>query len=199
MLKSLQCLLMCFFLGACVTTGPDSPLTTNNSPMPTGQRADAPKGFEDFCRRNPAECRLPTAERFLRGIMEANLKAKSLVTPTPEEGDLWQARFEPGPGDCEDFALTLRSILRTEFPAYSSAFLMATAHTENGQYHAVLSIETGHGTIVCDIRFPECMPWKHFPYTWRYREVAGADHWQEVGPLASGMAAESATASSGRR
>ncbi len=200
MLKRSCCLLFCLILGACMTSADTIPQPSASSAMPEGKRADPPKGFEDFCKRHPAECRLPVTEQHLSGVVSANQKAKYLVTPTPETKDYWQTRQSPGPGDCEDFALTMRSLLRASFPAYSSAFLIATAHTETGQYHAVLSIETTHGTIVCDIRFPECMPWEQFPYTWRYREVAGADHWQEVGPLAvNQMVAEDATAAFGSR
>lgn len=183
-----------------MTSGDNMQQPSVNTAMPEGQRTDPPKGFEDFCKRHPTECRLPATEQHLQGIDAANQKAKSFVTPTPEARDFWQTRQSPGPGDCEDFALTMRSLLRTSFPAYSGAFLIATAHTETGQYHAVLSIETTHGTIVCDIRFPNCMHWEQFPYIWRYREVAGADHWQEVGPLAvSQTAAEAATAAFGGR
>ncbi len=197
MFKRSYCLLFCFFLGACMTSADKMQQPAANTAMPEGQRADPPKGFEDFCKRHPAECRLPATEPHLQGINRANLKAKSLITPTPETKDFWQTRQSPGPGDCEDFALTMRSLMRAAFPAYSGAFLIATAHTETGQYHAVLSIETTRGTIVCDIRFPDCMPWEQFPYIWRYREVADADHWQEIGPLAvSKPAIEAGTASS---
>ncbi len=167
------------------------------SAMPTGTQTSAPQAFTEFCVRNPAECKLPATDAMLGEIAAAQAETKALVIPEDEQGtDVWQSRTDVGPGDCEDFALTMRRILRGRYPEYSGSFLIATAYTEDKQYHAVLTIETSGGTIVCDIRFPECAPWDAFPYEWRMREVAGADFWQELGPAR--YLQQVSTASSGR-
>lgn len=197
MLKKMTFLAATLFLGACMGTGPFGTAPLATTAMPTGEKVDAPSAFRDFCLRNPSECKLPSSQNVMKALNEANTKTRSLIVPTEEEGDTWETRTQPGPGDCEDFALTMRSILRGRFPEYSGAFLIATAYTEENTYHAVLSIETDAGTIVCDIRYASCAPWENYPYSWRLREVAGADHWQQLGPYrATGV--QTATADSGR-
>ena len=48
---------------------------------------------------------------------------------------------------------------------------MATAYIEGGtQYHAVLTVETLQGTLVCDILKPECADWRSFNYKFDLRE-----------------------------
>lgn len=203
MFKKFLILSFALFLPACMgAEGGLGPVATVSTPaptsaMPAGEQTSVPMAFAEFCARNPAECKLPATDEMLGEIANAQAETKALVIPAEEEGtDVWQSRTDVGPGDCEDFALTMRRILRGRYPEYSGSFLIATAYTEEKQYHAVLTIETSDGTIVCDIRYPECAPWDAFPYEWRMREVAGADFWQELGPVR--YLSETVTASSGR-
>ncbi|MFC4347316.1 transglutaminase-like cysteine peptidase [Kordiimonas lipolytica] len=203
MFKKLLILSLALFLPACMGTGegmgPVASLSTlaPKSAMPAGTKTAAPQAFSEFCARNPGECKLPSTDAVLGEVASAHAETKALVIPEDENGtDVWKSLSDVGPGDCEDFALTMRRILRGRYPAYSGSFLIATAYTEESQYHAVLTVETSDGTLVCDIRFPECAPWEQFPYQWRMREVAGADHWQELGPVR--YLPQTATASSGR-
>jgi len=149
--------------------------------MPAGTVAPAPSGYRELCQRSPSECVLPLDAVILKELVALHNKAKDLIIPTPEQGDYWKSVSMRSAGDCEDFALTLRKHLREALPAYSAAFLLATAYTETAQYHAVLTIETPSGTLVCDIRFPQCAPWESFPYDWHLREVADQDHWENIG------------------
>ncbi len=203
MFKKFLYLSLALFLPACMGAeggmGPAATMSTvaPTSAMPTGKQTAVPQAFADFCTRNPGECKLPATDAMLGEIASAQAEANELVIPEEEKGtDVWQSRTDAGPGDCEDFALTMRRILRGRYPEYSGSFLIATAYTEDKQYHAVLTIETSDGTIVCDIRFPECAPWDAFPYEWRMREVAGADFWQELGPVR--YVQQVSTASAGR-
>lgn len=159
---------------ACKTLMPESV-------MPSGVAVPAPSAFEDLCKRTPEECMLPMTQETATILKELHEEVKALVIPTEEQGDLWQTISAPSAGDCEDFALTLRKLLRERLPEFGGAFLMATAYTELAQYHAVLTIETSSGTMVCDIRYAECAPWKAFPYEWHLREVAGQRHWEDIG------------------
>lgn len=197
--SKLKFLVLPLFLGACVSLGEEAPMVQPKSAMPQGQPVQTPVGFSRFCIRSPEECKLPSKTAYLNIIEEARAESSSLVIPKADAGDedYWQALSEVGPGDCEDFALTMRKILRGKLPGYSHNFLLTTAYTETGQYHAVLSIETEAGTIVCDIRYDRCMPWNYYAYTWHTREVAGAGYWQEVGPAKATPA--TATAATGRR
>lgn len=149
--------------------------------MPAGTVTPAPHGYRALCKRTPSECVLPLDSGTRKELIALHNKAKDLIIPTPEQGDHWQSVSIRSAGDCEDFALTLRKHLRESLPEYSAAFLLATAYTETAQYHAVLTIETPSGTLVCDIRFPQCAPWDSFPYDWHLREVAGQNHWENIG------------------
>lgn len=151
------------------------------SAMPEGTITMAPPGYLALCERSPSECALPLDNGIRDELVSLHNTAKELVIPTVEQGDFWQSLSTRSEGDCEDFALTLRKLLRARLPEYSAAFLLATAYTEDAQYHAVLTIETSVGTVVCDIRFPQCAPWESFPYDWHLREVPGQEHWENIG------------------
>lgn len=168
--------------------------------MPEGKITPAPSGYQALCARTPSECVLPLNHGTRKELISLNNLVKDMVVPTPEGGDFWQSVSVRSEGDCEDFALTLRKFLREALPEYGAAFRLATAYTETAQYHAVLTVETPSGTLVCDIRYPQCAPWENFPYDWHLREVAGQDHWENIGDdrvLASIMLANlNATSSS---
>jgi len=119
-------------------------------------------------------------KHFEKALIMAMNGTKALFIPKDEEGDHWQRLETLSEGDCEDFALTLRAALRREFPEFAGAFRITTAYTETNDYHAVLSIETDQGTIVCDNRFPQCASWETFPYRWKLREVLGSYQWQNL-------------------
>lgn len=123
---------------------------------------------------------LPFTPEMRKTISALHNTTKDLITPVNETVDFWRTISEPGQGDCEDFALTLRKLLRETLPEYAGAFRLATVYTETAQYHAVLTIETSAGTVVCDVRFPQCAAWESFPYTWHLREVVGQENWQSL-------------------
>lgn len=154
--------------------------TAPQSAMPIGEPSEPPFGYKEFCKRSPEECAVPYSAEFGKALQKAHHHTKTLLIPVEEEQEYWQVLETVSEGDCEDFALTLRASLRREFPGYEAAFLMATAYTEGDVYHAVLSIETTQGTIVCDNRFPQCAPWESFPYRWKLREVSGSPKWENL-------------------
>lgn len=154
------------------------------SAMPEGTMVPPPRGYIALCERSPSECVLPLDNISMKAIVLLHNKAKDLIIPTTEQGDYWKSVSIRSEGDCEDFALTLRKLLRERLPDYSAAFSLATAYTEDTQYHAVLTVETSAGTVVCDIRFPQCAPWESFPYDWHLREVPGQEHWEDIGDRA---------------
>lgn len=172
----IQSVVLLISVSACQTVLPAS------TSLPVGTSVAPPPGYDALCAREPSECVLPITKATNGMVGSLLVHAKELVIPTWEEGDgdYWQSLTEPGPGDCEDFALTLRRSLREVLPEYAGAFRLATAYTETMQYHAVLTIETDQGTIVCDIRFPQCADWKTFPYKWHLREVVGQRSWQDI-------------------
>ena len=127
--------------------------------------------FKDFCKpATPVSVRFPS-QPLSPSMTTMRKSARQVAQENPEahrpaggkaSGDFWQVREERGFGDCEDFALTLRKMMRAKYPEAANAFRIATAFTETGEYHAVLSIETDKGTIICDIRYRRCQDWaKH--------------------------------------
>jgi predicted transglutaminase-like cysteine proteinase len=179
MIGKLKYFILAFGLSACMGVDGGAVPGAIEGVMPRGAQVRAPNAFLDYCERNPSDCAIPSTSSLNRALNEVNSDVRQIIIPTEENGgDFWQRLDDVGPGDCEDFALTFRHRLRALFPAYASAFRLATAFTEDGQYHAVLSVETSTGTVVCDIRFPACAPWETFPYRWRMREIAGTDTWE---------------------
>ncbi|MBO6504004.1 MAG: transglutaminase-like cysteine peptidase [Kordiimonadaceae bacterium] len=149
--------------------------------MPKGTIANPHQGFVELCAREPEQCVVPLTKETREDLINLHQKTRDLIVPTIEEGDSWTTLSQVGPGDCEDFALTLRSLLRQHMPEYAGAFRIATAFTEQFQYHAVITLETDEGTLVCDIRYPKCGTWDAFPYEWHLREIVGNANWENIG------------------
>lgn len=170
----LSAILLSLVLTACNSLGA-------TSHMPKGTIAKPHQGFVELCAREPEQCIVPLTKETRKDLTDLHQKTRDLIIPTLEEGDSWTALSQVGPGDCEDFALTLRSLLRQSMPEYAGAFRMATAFTEQYQYHAVITLETDEGTMVCDIRFPQCNTWDAFPYEWHLREIVGNVNWENIG------------------
>lgn len=144
----------------------------NVSPLPQGRSVEPHKSFVTFCAKNPDSCKVPLTARAYNEIQAVHAELRSQFLPKWDEpgleGDIWQIGME---GDCEDYALTLQSQFRIAYPHYASSFRLATAYIDNGaQYHAVLTIETLQGTLVCDVLKPECADWRSFDYQFDLRE-----------------------------
>ncbi len=180
MIAKLKYLILALSLSACMGADGSGGPWPLSGPMPQGAKVPAPQAYEEYCARTPADCAIPGSVAFKHALGRIDYDLRQMIVPTEETdgSDYWQRLDAAGPGDCEDFALTFRHRLRTLYPAYAAAFRLATAYTEDGQYHAVLSVETTGGTLVCDIRFPTCRAWNTLPYQWRMREVAGTDTWE---------------------
>tara|TARA_R110002096_G_scaffold21900_1_gene70916 strand:+ start:711 stop:1022 length:312 start_codon:yes stop_codon:yes gene_type:complete len=101
---------------------------------------------------------VPLTASALKTIQQVHSDLRASFTPKWDaegtEGDVWTVGME---GDCEDYALMLQRYFRQKYPYYAESFQLATAYIEGGtQYHAVLTVETLQGTLVCDILKPEC-------------------------------------------
>lgn len=80
-----------------------------------------------------------------------------------------------GCGDCEDYALLKRHLLREA--GYGDAVHMVTCLTETGEGHCVLLVDTPDGFRVLDNRFPYPMEKSQLPnYQWISIEVDGVWH-----------------------
>jgi len=89
------------------------------------------------------------------------------ITPEvePPGADRWRVVREPGPGDCEDYALTWRQeLIAAGLPR--GALDIAVVMTEQDEVHAVLVIQTDQGSLVLDNRHDRPLAWSRLPYAW---------------------------------
>lgn len=93
------------------------------------------------------------------------------------ESEFWAVAKEYG--DCEDFALVkLETLLDHGWDRVN--LRLTTCWTETREYHAVLTVETNHGTYVLDNRFDKVVPWAILRYKWHKREIPGSGMWEKI-------------------
>ena len=96
--------------------------------------------------------------------------------------DHWTPIAEAG-GDCEDYSLAKQAeLLALGWPL--EALRLATCHTERGDYHAVLTVDTDAGTYVLDNRRAEPTPWEDLSragYRFDRRQAVAGRGWVKVG------------------
>lgn len=80
--------------------------------------------------------------------------------------EYWEVVRGRDTGDCDDYVLTKRAILREAFPYDHDSFRIATCWDETGAYHAVLVVDTDQGAYVLDNREHRVIPWNSLPYRW---------------------------------
>jgi predicted transglutaminase-like cysteine proteinase len=93
--------------------------------------------------------------------------------------DFWEVIGARG-GDCEDFALGKQAELaRRGWPPES--LRLATCWTEDGEYHAVLTVDCRGQTWVLDNRYPDIEPFQALPYRWDKRQAPAGASWVQIG------------------
>lgn len=94
-----------------------------------------------------------------------------------QKADFWTVVHGIGEGDCDDYALTKRKrLMDLGLPA--DDLRLATCWTEEGDYHAVLTVETSKGTMVLDNRYPFPYHWSTPSYRWHKRQKPGRLKWE---------------------
>jgi len=191
-------LILCVLFLACGNIdgifGSTLPYEQKSSPMPSGRPISQPLLYQDFCDKYKGECDINSSQEVLPSeemsvVQDFRDSMDKDFHWTHEEVGSWDLILvdgKDGEGDCEDFALTLRSRLRKQYPEYGAAFRMATVYfieyAGTSRYHAVLTVETDKGTYICDNRSSYCEPWTDFWYSMRYRELPNSDKWERLGP-----------------
>jgi len=169
--------LLAALLSGCASASATPPVS---APQPAGQQVVPPFGFIDFCVRQVADCSGGTDRPATPALTPAKWSELSTVNdyvnalPQIDDEDNYQ-RVEywtyPGErgGDCEDLALAKRKLLiERGWPV--SALLLATAEEWNGEFHAVLIVETDRGEFVLDNLNREIVAWHDAPYVWKKRQ-----------------------------
>ena len=172
-------------LGACATDGSPPAMLDGNLTAP-------PAGWLDFCKRNNSDayCR-PIALTPDRRSQLASVHSAVYALGAKDDAELfqradyWQLASTQG-GDCEDHALAARArLLELGWPPRS--LRLAMAWTENGDYHAVLTIDVEEkgqvATYVLDSRFRDVRRWDELTtrgYRWDRRQAPGLPFWVTV-------------------
>ena len=94
--------------------------------------------------------------------------------PDPEGLDIWDliGPKSRGRGDCEDIALTRRSILHLQgFPL--GAMVPTVCQLADGTGHLVLRVRTDSGDLIIDNKTNNILPWEDVPYQWLSSYLTG--------------------------
>jgi predicted transglutaminase-like cysteine proteinase len=164
-----------------------APAVDAASPMATGERAIAPRGFIGFCMKYRTECQAtgnPSAGVALSDERQRELefvqsKVNRLVRPHDNPEHIWDYP-DDGYGDCNNYALAKRrELIALGWPR--EALLLAAAMTETGEGHLVLVVATSQGEYVLDNRQTHVVEWSRLPYRWLSRQSqADAAVWVSV-------------------
>lgn len=171
-------------LGGCATVA-----TPTASAMRDGGLAMPPAGWLDFCARNGRDpsCQAVQLDaskwRQLQAV-QASLRSVRRVSDEAVYGkaEYWTVATGAA-GDCEDIALAARDrLMKAGWP--TSALRLATAWTEQKEYHVVLTVDVARGnvpeTLVLDSRFAVVMSWdklKQMGYRFTTRQAARGPQW----------------------
>lgn len=151
---------------------PEHPWDTPVGFIQTLGNTPAPKGFDDFCDRYPADC-LPDVitpdarvELNLERMRELNTVNSdvndSLVFSLDWPHDSWDYP-DQGYGDCEDFALEKRRrLIALGWPRDSLLLtIVRVPHEElpELQVHALLTVRTAQGDYALDNDIRSAIPW----------------------------------------
>jgi predicted transglutaminase-like cysteine proteinase len=151
--------------------------------------APQPPGVASYCAQQPPSAAQPFWDSFCNGDA-----TPTTVALTPDRWDELQSiqtavdasttyvpsdSWDPlsSAGDCKTFASrTTLALLERGWPA--GAVRVATAFVndgsaQNGASHAVVLVDTDHGTIVLDSRQAGPRPWESLSYIWLSAEVPG--------------------------
>jgi predicted transglutaminase-like cysteine proteinase len=150
------------------------------SSMTVGGLATPPKGFIDFCRRHPGDCRQTTeAPHVVRLTGERSAELEGVhrsvnhrVFYSEDSANYGRLEHWAYPylfGDCEDYALEKRRrLISLGWP--HSALLLTAAKMPDGSRHLVLVAVTDHGEMVLDNYIDGVVHWKSVNYEWLVRQ-----------------------------
>lgn len=149
--------------------------------MPTTAPSTQPIGHYEFCQRMPEECRKTTARGPVKltrslwaALVEINNTVNTTVIPRTDM-EMWGVEEHwsyptNGYGDCEDYVLEKRrQLIKAGVPA--SNLLITVVRQQNGEGHAVLTVNTGMGDFVLDNLEPRVLAWNETDYQYLKRQA----------------------------
>lgn len=143
--------------------------------------AQPPYGFVQFCRAHPQECssepseasRVEASPDRLAELHDVNRAVNRAIKPITDKDqfgvdELWTLPTS-GKGDCEEYVLLKRKLLREQrWP--TSALLITVVRDEDNQGHAVLTVRMNSGDFILDNKHDDIRLWSEVPYTYIMRQ-----------------------------
>lgn len=171
--------------------------------LPTPARALEKRGtatplpaWVGFCKENPAECAVDTAETDLitltpdvwRMLVSVSGSVNRHIAPIIDQqrwgvADKWVFP-DDGSGDCEDYQLLKRKIL-VERGLPRRALRMTVVLDEQGEGHALLMVRTDRGDYVLDNKTDAVLSWQETGYVYVKRESQDRTGWVSLGGVSS--------------
>ena len=152
--------------------------------MHTGGLTSQPIGHFEFCKSNPAECAVRSADggpehmtgKLWRQLASVNLSVNDSIKPMNDfdiygKDEVWA--YPDGFGDCEDYVLEKRRILMDSGIPLSN-LLITVVRKPDGEGHAVLTVRTDKGDFVLDNLAAAVKLWDETGY--RYLKRQASDH-----------------------
>ncbi|WP_152982156.1 transglutaminase-like cysteine peptidase [Prosthecomicrobium hirschii] len=130
---------------------------------------DAPAGWADLCKRSPSLCshhnralgRVRLGAATMQQLVDVNQDVNHTIRYVTDQAFLgreeyWSLPID-GTGDCEDFALEKRRrLMALGWPR--AALLMTVVLAFNGEWHAVLTVDTDQGPLILDNMTDQVLP-----------------------------------------
>ncbi|MGV6875147.1 transglutaminase-like cysteine peptidase [Pseudochelatococcus sp. B33] len=163
-----------------------------------------PIGWEDFCRKNPATCRLHDERPGIvmldaatwSLIVKTNIDVNAAITPLSDEehwgvAESWDFP-DDGYGDCEDYVLQKRRLLlQAGLPL--AALMITVVRDLAGDGHAVLTVRTDRGDFILDNKRNRVLLWNDTGYSYIKRQAnLNPMRWVSLGPASPSTAATAA-------
>lgn len=176
-----------------VEGAPAGALAPTGASMVDGDNTLAPQGWLDFCARGGSDplCNavvLTPARAAQLQDVEASIRKIRRRTDQQLYGvaEFWTVADQKTGGDCEDIALAAREqLLGLGWP--SSALRLATAWTEQNDFHLVLTVDVFINdvvqTLVIDSRFPRLQTYSgltNIGYRFQTRQAALGAGWVKI-------------------
>ncbi len=171
--------MICLFMGSAVAS-PTPGQDRGQARMSEFAASRPPIGYVQFCRRQPADCRVAaigsqretlTPERW-RELVAINNHVNAAIEPVTDMelyGVAEHWTYPVDKGDCEDYVLLKRKLLIER--GWSAASLLITVvRDERGDGHAVLTAVTSEGDLVLDNQHAEIRAWSDTPYQYLKRQ-----------------------------
>jgi predicted transglutaminase-like cysteine proteinase len=123
--------------------------------------SEAPMGWVQFCRDQPAECAgnshqdryVILTDRSRSDLITVNKIVNETIIPVSDKDnygvDEWWTYPDNGKGDCEDYMLLKRKLL-IEAGWPRGALLVTITRDRNNEAHSILTVRTDRGDFILD-------------------------------------------------